>query len=215
MAQASRRRPNHNPSQLPCTIFGCCRWFRNTSGRTKHIRDQHQQILQRPAPNIVPRYPRCADEQSIDMETFDEDFSSTEEIIDGFHSPLQLSVDTDHDIPADIVHLFSSSPLRGSPLELSSPPHTEVVNPPPIARCIHRDINGAFIFLILLLVLMILGQDDLAMNKEDFYQKIHLRPHAVQLWTQATGLHFKIGPNLKSLNFCTVEHKCLVRILTP
>jgi hypothetical protein len=35
------RRQQHNPVQLPCTVAGCPRWFRNPSGRTKHIRSQH------------------------------------------------------------------------------------------------------------------------------------------------------------------------------
>ena len=36
-----QRRPQHNPQRLKCTILGCSRWFKNVSGRTKHIRSHH------------------------------------------------------------------------------------------------------------------------------------------------------------------------------
>ena len=35
-------RAQHNPTQLPCTIEGCLRWFKSPGGRTKHIRTFHQ-----------------------------------------------------------------------------------------------------------------------------------------------------------------------------
>ena len=33
--------PRHNPYQLRCPFASCCRWFRNQSGLTKHIRSWH------------------------------------------------------------------------------------------------------------------------------------------------------------------------------
>ena len=35
-------RPQHNPTQLPCTVAGCLRWFKTHSGRTKHVRSIHR-----------------------------------------------------------------------------------------------------------------------------------------------------------------------------
>jgi hypothetical protein len=35
------QRQRHNPWQLKCTVLGCSRWFKNVSGRTKHIRSHH------------------------------------------------------------------------------------------------------------------------------------------------------------------------------
>jgi hypothetical protein len=34
-------RKKHNPIRLPCTVATCLRWFRNSSGRTKHIHLHH------------------------------------------------------------------------------------------------------------------------------------------------------------------------------
>jgi hypothetical protein len=35
------QRQSHNPVRLPCTFSGCKRWFKNSSGRTKHFRSCH------------------------------------------------------------------------------------------------------------------------------------------------------------------------------
>ena len=41
---SSMHRPQHNPTQLPCTIMGCLRWFKSNSGCTKHIRSFHHDV---------------------------------------------------------------------------------------------------------------------------------------------------------------------------
>ena len=45
----AEQRQQHNPRQLKCTMLNCSRWFKNVSGRTKHIRSHHDaQAAMRP-----------------------------------------------------------------------------------------------------------------------------------------------------------------------
>lgn len=93
------KRPNYNPSQLPCTISGCRRWFRSIAGRTNHIRSQHQLALQRsipripssPSPDTLPSTARHANEHYINIETSDDDIPADGELTNSFRSPSRLS----------------------------------------------------------------------------------------------------------------------------
>lgn len=147
--RVSHKRPNYNPSQLPCTISGCRRWFRNIGGRTKHIRSQHQQqtapcIPPNSGVNALSSPTRHAEEHYINMEASDNVILADSEPSNSFRSSSRLSSES-----RDESHLnFSTPPPHAFPPEQSSPLHAEPVNLPPITRRTHPKLNGVFFFLI-------------------------------------------------------------------
>lgn len=55
MARSQASGLSHNPLRLPCPHSGCTRWFRNTSGLTKHCHTFHiEPRLRKPPPPSEP-----------------------------------------------------------------------------------------------------------------------------------------------------------------
>lgn len=55
MARSQASQLSHNPLRLPCPHSGCSRWFRNTSGLTKHCNTFHiEPRLREPPPPSEP-----------------------------------------------------------------------------------------------------------------------------------------------------------------
>jgi hypothetical protein len=140
-------RPKHNPHQLRCLFTGCQRWFRNQSGRTKHIRSCHSG---QPESRHHDQHssPTNANEAQNTLPIHRSDESSSQ------GNQLEVSTPPGPSTPSTplAVSRFSPGPfspvytLHSSPRRESSP-DASVSTPEgdePILKVFHPLINGLF-----------------------------------------------------------------------
>jgi len=151
----------HNPARLKCLVPGCRRWFKNASGRTKHIRVCHnpQAAMRRTrwrrrlrsspigGPVHIEDIPLVS-ESSSRHSTPPSSIPSRVSHPSVRYSPLALN---DTDVPQHRDERSPSQAPWGSGLAVSpvsqrlrslSPSHSPSIHPAPTLRIYHPFING-------------------------------------------------------------------------
>jgi hypothetical protein len=137
----------HNPIQLPCTVAGCPRWFRNPSSRTKHMRSRHGSHH-----HHYPTQPQPSGLSATDTPQVsdDDDDMIVDEDPGMFQQPgLSLPQSPSDAIPSPSNNDILSGPFTPIDVNFSSRPPTPINNSAnvPTSRQYHPLLDGNFVLI--------------------------------------------------------------------